>query len=183
MIATGKRFEQNIKKSCEKQGILFERFIDSNKFSTGGQEGIRFTPESPCDGFIYYKGNLIFVELKTAKTGAISFNQPPDVQPKGKAKPSIKSHQVKALLDRCKYDGVYSFLLVEFSDRETKKETIKGGCYLIDVRDFMGWALDCGKKSMNVKDADDLGYQVKTETKRVNTCYDMADVLRRIFWE
>jgi len=28
----GKRFEQNIKASCEKQGILFERFIDSCKF-------------------------------------------------------------------------------------------------------------------------------------------------------
>jgi len=158
---------------------LFERFQDSRKYG-GEQEGIRFTPESPCDGFIYYKGNLIYIELKTAATGAISFNQPPDIQPKGKAKPSIKSHQVKALLERCKYDGVSSFLLVEFSDRKTKAKVIKGGCYLIDINTFYDWAVECGKKSMNVDDTNMLGCEVKTETKRVNTFYDIEDVLCRM---
>lgn len=178
-ISTGKRFEQNIKDSCEKQNILFERFIDSNKFN--GDSGItRFTPENPCDGFLFDKGHLIYCELKTAQTGSISFNQPPYFQPKGKAKPSIKAHQVKSLVERSKYEGVKAGLLVEFSDRQTKTKLIEGGCFFIDIEAFVTWTEYCGKKSMNVDDARYIGTEVSAKKLKVNSRYDIAGLLERI---
>ena len=178
-ISTGKRFEQNIKDSCEKQNILFERFIDSNKFN--GDSGItRFTPENPCDGLLFDKCHLIYVELKTAQTGSISFNQPPDIQPKGKAKPSIKAHQVKNLMARAEYPGVKAGLLVEFSDRETKTKVVKGGTFFIDIETFDLWAQYCGKKSMNVDDARYIGTEVESAKLKVNSRYDIRGMLERI---
>lgn len=175
----GKRFEKNIKDSCERQNILFERFVDSNKFN--GDSGItRFTPESPCDGLLFDKGHLIYLELKTAQTGSISFNQPPDIQPKGKPKPSIKAHQVKNLLARAKYPGVRAGLLVEFADRQTKTKLIEGGCFFIDIETFVTWTDYCGKKSMNVDDARYFGTEVAVEKLKVNSRYDIQGMLERI---
>lgn len=177
----GKRFEKNIKDSCEKQGILWERFIDGNKYGGGNAEIVRFTPESPCDGLLFDKGNLIYVELKTAQTGSISFNQPPDIQPKGKPKPSIKAHQVKNLMARAEYPGVKAGLLVEFSDRETKTQTIPGGTFYIEIDDFYSWAEKCGKKSMNVADARKIGIEVDSRVLKVNKRYDIRGMLGRIY--
>lgn len=179
-ISTGKRFEKNIKDSCERQGILWERFIDGNKWGGGNAESIRFTPDSPCDGLLFDKGHLIYVELKTAQTGSISFNQPPYIQPKGKPKPSIKAHQVKSLFDRVKYPGVNAGLLVEFADRTTKTQTIAGGTFYIDIENFIRWAAECGKKSMNVADARGIGTPVDSVKLKVNSRYDIKKLLERI---
>jgi penicillin-binding protein-related factor A (putative recombinase) len=176
----GKRFEQNIKASCEKQGILFERFVDGNKWGGGSSDTIRFTPDSPCDGFIYWNGILIYLELKTACTGSISFNNPPDVQDRTKVKPSIKAHQVKTLLNRKEFDGVEAGLLVEFSDRVLKTKTIYGGTYYIDINDFYNWAVHSGKKSMNVEDAERIGLLVHKKMKKVNADYDIERMLKAI---
>lgn len=179
-VNKGKRFEQNIKSSCEKQGILFERFVDGNKWGGGNAESIRFTPDSPCDGFIYWNGHVVYLELKTAQTGSISFNQPPTIQQKDKMKPSIKAHQVKNLIERMRYDGVNSGLLVEFSDRETKTQIVKGGCFYISIDDFYSWSIQCGKKSMNVKDAEIIGLPVIKKMKKVNADYDIERMLKAI---
>lgn len=154
--------------------------IDGNKFGGGNAEGIRFTPDSQFDGLIYEKGILICLELKTAQTGNISFNQPPTIQPKGKPKPSIKAHQVKNLIDRKKFDGVHAGLLVEFADRTTKKQTIHGGTFYIDIEKFIRWAAECGKKSMNVVDAREIGIVVDSVKLKVNSRYDIRGMLERI---
>ena len=179
-ISTGKRFEKNIKDSCEKQGILWERFIDGNKWGGGNAESIRFTPDSPYDGIIYKKGIMLCVECKTAQTGSISFNQPPYFQPKDKPKPCIKAHQVKSLVERAKYEGVNAGLLVEFSDRQTKTKLIEGGCFFIDIETFVTWTEYCGKKSMNVEDARYIGTVVDSVKLKVNSRYDIKKLLERI---
>lgn len=176
----GKRFEQNIKASCEKQGILFERFVDNGKFGFGESAITRFSSENPCDGFLFFEGVIVYVELKTATTGAISHNQPPMVQEKGKTKPSIKANQVKSLIERAGYDGVEAGLLVEFYDRETKTQTIKGGTFYIDIFDFIGWTVISGKKSMNVTDARSIGTPVDSVKLKVNSRYDIRGMLERI---
>ena len=140
----------------------------------------RFSSENPCDGHIFRKGNLIYVELKTAKTGSISFNQPPLIQDKGKPKPSIKSHQVKSLQERSEFDGVYGGLLIDFSDRQTKTKLIKGGTYFIEINKWLDWASGSDKKSMNLDDAKSIGIPVKSEKLKTNYRYDMIDLLERI---
>lgn len=176
----GKRFEKNIQDSCKRQGILFERFKDNGKFGFGGESVTRFSSENPCDGFIYYKGNLIYLELKTAITGSMSFNQPPLIQEKGKTKPSIKTNQIKALKERKDFKGVCGGLLVDFADRQTKTQIVTGGTFFIDIDIFIDWAIGSGKKSMNVDDAKAIGIQLKSEKLKTNYRYDMIDLIERI---
>ena len=183
-INQGKRFEKNIKDSCEKQGILWERFLDNGKFGFNenetGTSMTRFSSENPCDGFFFLKGHLTYCECKTATTSSMSFNQPPTIQPKGKAKPSIKAHQVKALLDRASYPGVSAGLLVEFSDRQTKTKLIEGGCFYINIHKFVKLAMGCNKKSMNVDDARAIGIKVDSRKLKVNSRYDIKKMLEGI---
>lgn len=176
----GKRFEKNIQDSCKKQGILFERFLDNGKFGFGGESVTRFSSENPCDGFIYYKGHLIYLELKTTKTGSMSFNQPPLIQEKGKTKPSIKPNQIKALMERKEFKGVHGGLLIDFADRQTRTQIIKGGTYFIDIDVWHDWAVGSGKKSMNLDDAKSIGLEVKSEKLKTNYRYDMINLLERI---
>jgi penicillin-binding protein-related factor A (putative recombinase) len=176
----GKRFESNIQASCNKQEILYERYKDNGKFGFDGNNATRFSSENPCDAHIFHKGNLIYLELKTALTGSISFNQPPLEQIKGKAKPSIKTHQVKSLLERSRYDGVTCGLLVSFSDRQTKTSLIEGGTYFIEINKWYEWACGSQKKSMNLGDAKSIGLPVKSEKLKVNYRYDIEDLIERI---
>jgi len=176
----GKRFENNIQSSCKKQGILFERYKDNGKFGFGGDSVTRFSSENPCDGHIFYKGHLIYVELKTAITGSMSFNQPPGYQEKGVAKPSIKTNQLKSLCERELFNGVHGGLLVSFSDRQTKTKIIKGGTFFIDVGSWLLWAYGSVKSSMNVEDARSIGIEVKSEKLKTNYRYNMVDLLERI---
>lgn len=52
----GKLFEQQVRKSCIKDGILYVNLPDSNKFGFGEQT--RFTPDNPFDCLAYDGSNL-----------------------------------------------------------------------------------------------------------------------------
>lgn len=176
----GKKFEKNIQDSCDKQNVLFERYKDNGKFGFGENTMTRFTSENPCDGHMFFNGNLIYLELKTAKTSSMSFNQPPTEQIKGENKPSIKAHQVNSLLKRSLFDGVYAGLLVSFSDRQNKSGTVQGGTYFIEINKWLAWAIDCGKKSMNVNDARSIGIEIQSKKLKVNDRYDIVQFLTEI---
>lgn len=169
----GKQFEKNIETSCKKQNILFERYKDNGKFGFGNQT--RFSSKNPCDGHIFYKSNLFYVELKSSKTGSISFNQPPDIK-KENAVPSIKPHQVKALIERSVYSNVYSGLIVWFP----MKSINNINCFYIDINIFYEWTKTCNKKSMNIKDANKIGIPISSRKLKVNYVYDIENVLNNI---
>lgn len=177
----GKKFEGNVSKSAKCQDLLFERFQDSNKFNQGGTQGIRFTLESPCDCFVHDGCCLYYMELKTTIGTSMSFNQPIEVQPKGKPKPSIKSHQIKSLLERSQYPNVYCGLLLDFDDRvNSKGETLEGGTYYIDIHTFVGWTRSVTKKSINQTDAQIIGIQVDRKKLKTNYKYDIRKLLEDI---
>lgn len=52
----GKLFEQQVRKSCLKDGLLYVNLPDSNKFGFGEQT--RFTPDNPFDCLVYDGNNL-----------------------------------------------------------------------------------------------------------------------------
>lgn len=172
----GKKFEKNFQESCKKSNVLFERFIDSNKF--GNNNASRFTPQNPCDGFMF-SGNLIYVELKSTTTGSLSYNVPPNLKVKGKQF-AIKPHQVQALMERSEYDGVYCGLIIDFSDRQTKTKFIQGGTYYIDINDFFIYALESGKGSINLEDAKKIGIEIPRKKKVTNYTYDIQSLIKRI---
>lgn len=174
----GKRFEANFKKSCEKDNILFERFVDSNKQSNYSV-GTRFTPENPCDGFVFYNGKLVYLELKSTTTGSLSYNIPPNIKIKGKQY-DIKPHQVEALMKRSEYDNVIAGLVIDFSERTTKTKTINGATYFIEINAFFDYVINNGKKSINLQDAQQIGIKVDKTLKRTNYTYHIKDFLNNI---
>lgn len=167
----GKRFEQNIKDSCMKQDILWERYPDSNKF--GDHSQARFTMKSPCDGHIFKDGNLYYIELKSSKTGSVSF----ELEKTAGSSKSIKAHQIKSLLERSKYDGVTAGFIIWFLPKKTKTLDIEGGAYFINIKRFIAWAAECGKKSINKRDAEDIGIPIKYKMLKVNNQYDIIGLL------
>lgn len=174
----GKKFENAIKNSTTKQGILFERFQDSNKFNQGNNDKIRFTLNSPCDCFMFDGYCLYYIELKSTIGTSISFNQP--CTEKG-GTPMIKAHQINSLLERQKYDNVFAGLLLDFADRvNSKGEVIEGGTYYIPIDVFVGWTKCVPKKSINKMDCEAIGIKVERKLKRVNYDYDIKKLLNDI---
>jgi Holliday junction resolvase len=175
----GKRTEQNFQKSCEKDGILCIRLVDSNKFGFGSQS--RFTPTNIADFVCFDSDSLLIIELKSTIGSSMSFNQPVEIQPKGKAKPSIKSHQINSLLERSQYHNVYCGLLLDFDDRTNSKgEVLEGGTYYIDIHTFVGWTRSIKKKSINQVDAQLIGIQVDRKKLKTNYRYDIKKLLEDI---
>lgn len=140
----------------------------------------RFSSENPCDGHIFDGSTLYYVELKSTTGSSMSFNQPPDVQEKDKTKPMIKTHQVKALLERSAYENVVCGLIVDYADRQTKKEYIPGGTYFIEINTWFEWAKECGKKSMNLKDVQGIGVMIDREKLKTNYRYDIKKLFEKI---
>lgn len=176
----GKPFEAAIKESCQKDNILFERYIDSNKFGFQDGGAHRFTPENPCDCHMYNGNSLFYMELKSTVGTGISFNNPVLIQPKGKAKPSIKTNQIKNLVERSKYKNTYCGLLLDYANRELKSGTKFGGTYYIDVNDFVNWTKSVDKKSINKDEASAIGVEVNRHIKKVNYNYDVRELLNKI---
>ena len=170
----GKVFEQQFKKSVDKLGVLFERFPDSNKFGQGNGEGIRFTLNSPCDGFMFDGNKLFYLELKHTENTSISFNQPPTE--KG-GTPMIKPHQVKSLMERSKYLNVICGLVLDFADRETKTKVIEGGTYFVEINTFVDWCNAVAKKSINQEDCEMIGFKIDRTKKKVNYTYDIEKLI------
>ena len=103
-------FQDNIKKSCEKQDILFYRFKDS-PFSFANSDKTKFTTNNICDCMIFLGGRLLFLELKSTQ---------------GKSK-SFTNHEFRQLNDinkiihnkhNLKRYGVFGGFLIEFRDYE-----------------------------------------------------------------
>lgn len=131
----GKLFEGQIKKSCEKDGLIYINLPDSNKFGFGGET--RFTPDNPFDCIVYDGDRLWLLELKTTQGSSMSFNQPPYQKGDG-AKPMIKPHQVASLMKYSRYYNTVCGLLLDFQDRQTKKGAIEGGCIFVPIDKFVG---------------------------------------------
>ena len=180
MKNNGKQFEKDIQESCKKQGILFERYKDNGKFGYSGDGNTRFSSENPCDGHLFHKGLLVYLELKSTVNGSISFNKNPLIQEKGKPKPSIKTNQIKCLMDRSKHDGVMAGLMVNYYDRETKTGIVFGGTFFIEINKWLAWAEQSGKKSMNLSDARSIGIGIESRTMIKNKRYDMAGMITKI---
>lgn len=172
----GKRFENSIKESAIKVGLLFERFKDNGKFNYSDKT--RFSSENPCDAFIHDGSTLYYLELKSTIGTSISFNQPPFVRCKQQV--MIKPSQVQSLLDRAKYPNVYCGLLLDYADRHTKKGVVQGGTYFVEIETFVGWCSTHSKKSINQSDAELIGIKVDRKLKRVNYDYDVEKLLKDI---
>lgn len=177
MQNNGKRFEQNFQDSCEADGILCVRLVDSNKFGFGEQS--RFTPKNIAD-FICHDGSaLLIVEAKSTVNTSISFNQPCDDN--GNGTYMIKPSQVRSLMRYIDYPNVYPLLVLDYADRANKKgDIIDGGTYAIHIKTFVEWTKKTPKKSINKEDAEQIGVKVDRFKKKVNYSYNIKGMLGKV---
>lgn len=157
--------QDNVKKSCEKQDILFYRFKDS-PFSFANSEKTKFTTNNICDCMVFLANKLLFVELKSVKGKSFSFTE----------------HSLRQLNDinkiihnknGYKRFNVYGCFIIEFRELE---ET-----YFIEVQNIIKYLDENNTKTINIKKYKKRGRYIKVDQEilRKNYRYD----IRKLFVE
>lgn len=157
--------QDNIKKSCDKQDILFYRFKDS-PFSFANSEKTKFTTNNICDCMVFLVNKLLFVELKSTKGKSFSFTE----------------HSLRQLNDinkiihnknGYKRFNVYGCFIIEFRELE---ET-----YFIEVQNIIKYLEENNTKTINIKKYKERGKYIKVDQEilRKNYRYD----IRKLFIE
>lgn len=141
---TGKRFENDIKKSIPNE-VFYYRIQDSTGNFSGGDQ-LRFTNQQPCDCFLFDCKNKILytLELKSTESTSFSFesiDKPITYQKK------IHKHQILSLKEFFLYENVCSGFLFNFRKKDGTQKT-----YFQRIDYFLKMIQEINKKSFNEKD-------------------------------
>ena len=140
----GKIFEDDFKKSVP-EGVYCKKLHDSaNGFDIENSKQ-RFALQSPYDFLLCKDGQMYAYELKTAKGSSFSF--------KGKS-PNIKMRQIDELI-LAKRSGAKTGLILNFREKEQT--------YVLDPDDFKAFTESTTKSSINIKEAEEIGYKLGQE--------------------
>lgn len=157
--------QDNIKKSCEKQDILFYRFKDS-PFSFANSDKTKFTTNNICDCMMFLANKLLFIELKSTKGKSFSFTE----------------HSLRQLNDinkiihnkqGLKRFGVYGCFIIEFRELE---ET-----YFVQVQDILKYLRKNNTKTINIQKYIDKNRYIKIDQKLLRKNYTFD--IRKLFIE
>jgi len=113
----GKRFEEDIAKSASNQNLFNFRIRDVDHTSL--KKG-RAVPRNKYDFILYNKPYLFPMELKSTESKSISYSE---------SNPKIKEHQIEALTEDSKFDGVVAGFLFNFREPNNK-------VYFVHIDDF-----------------------------------------------
>lgn len=172
----GKVFEQNFKKSCERQEILCIRLNDSST-SFVMEKNARFTPQNPCDFIVNYNGIMFPIECKSTEYNSFSIQRLPEEKNK-----MIKLHQINSLVQFSQYKKVFPCFIFNF--RENKKRGTNDISYLLAINKFSDFLVDNDKKSINKLDIIQYG-GIIIEQKRLvsNFRYDLKKAFNNLLIE
>ncbi len=144
----GKRFEANIRDSCKKQNIFYHRVSDIyiHHLPTYIKKQIKTQPNK-YDCFIFNRGHLFCLELKSTALKSIPFN-------------NIQEHQIKGLLEESSYEGVVSGFIVNFRKYDYT-------CFVC-IKDFIKyWNNEKRKKNSERKESLSVELLKNGEVKNV----------------
>lgn len=169
MSNQGKNLETDLKMSAKQQGLFFYRIKDVNPLFLKSNTKVS---KNDFDSFIYKKPNLFPIELKSTQSKSISFNEK-----------IIKSHQIKALEDAAKYDGLIAGFIMNF--RGFNNET-----YFIHINEFVKLKFNAenqikehtyksklNKSSISLDNCREIGVQVLNKKKQVKYTYYVNKLL------
>lgn len=161
MANMGKIFENNWRESVPKN-VFFYRFRDSSGTWSGG-DNIRFTPSNIADCLIYDSYALHLIELKTHKGKSIPFSC--IVGNKTKQK------QLHDLEEANKHIGVYSSIIVFFSDIER--------CFELGIEEFLIFYNNTNRKSIPLEYFEEHGTEIIVKKLRTNYRFDIESWLKQ----
>lgn len=160
MKSTGKRFEENFKKSVPEDIFYYRLKDNSNTWSEGTKT--RFTPSNICD-CIMFDGNYLYIlELKSTKGKNLPFN-------------NIKKHQIDDLLWASNYANIVAGFLINFSDLDE--------CYFIEINDFNEFYETTERKSLGLDYCRENGVKIGVERLKINKKYDVEKMIDDIVKE
>lgn len=164
----GKIFENEFKDSVEYHNkktndIYILRLTDSASGFGMDSTKTRFSAKSPYDFFLHRKNGIdVAIELKSTAGTSISFSL--DTNEK-----MIKANQINSLLNTSIYN-IKSGLLLNFRKYEKT--------YWISINDFINFAKNTDKKSINVNDIENYnGVIVKQKKKKIRYIYDIEYIM------
>lgn len=159
-INSGKRFEQNWKKSIPKD-IFYYRFRDGSS-SWGGNDKVRFQQTNICDCLMFDGDYLYLLELKSTKGKSLPFN-------------NIKKHQIDDLLWASEYANTICGLVVEFSELSE--------CYFIEISQFKTFYDTTNRKSLPLQFCRENGIKIGVEKKKINSRFDIYKFINDVIKE
>lgn len=153
----GKLFEQDFIDSFPFDIFTF-RLRDSASAWGEGASKLRFTSNNPCDFlvFSYHNNTLLMLELKSFKGKSIPFT-------------NIKGHQIQALTEKSKLEGVRGLFILNFRDLN---ET-----YALDAK----WVDELyreGKKSIPLAYVRQHGELIEQKLKKVRYTYNIDKIIK-----
>ena len=162
----GKVFESGWKKSTP-EDIMYFRIPDPPQ---SFQQTARFSLKPPFDCFMFYKGTLFCLELKTTKSKSFS------VEMSKEDKGMIHYHQIENLREYSKYENVVSGLVLNFRIEDKGTEIT----YFISIDDFDEMMSKSTKKSFNAIDLINNGaIKIESTKKRTLFSYGVKEFIKR----
>jgi recombination protein U len=154
---SGKIFEKNFKASIP-QDVFYYRLRDSTASFYGGGDGsnIRFQQSNMADCIIFGNRTLFICELKSHKGKSIPFN-------------CIRKNQIEQLTAAAKFPFIIPALVIFFPDVER--------CFSVHINDWNNLVDASKKKSANIAEIEQAGFEVRTRKLKTNFRYDVAKMI------
>ena len=162
MINQGKVFENSFSKSIPKEYFCY-RLRDAGGWSNA--DNTRFTPSNMCDFIMYAKGRIFLLELKSVKENSLSYSNI------GKLENGVIK-KTSVLDEEGKKRGVVSGYLINY--RGANKT------YFVSADKLADRILNNPKKSLNLKECEEIGVLVEQTLKRVNYVYNVEKFIEEV---
>lgn len=160
----GKDFENQVRESVLLIPNVYYLRLNDPPQSFTQHSDTKFSKQNPYDCLIYQYPILIAIESKTTDKTSLSFTFSTDVK-----KTIIHAHQITGLWDAFTR-GLSSGFLFNFREKE---ET-----YFLHIYDFMQFAKDTTKKSINYDDIKEYnGILIPQTKKRTKFTYDINTLI------
>ena len=158
----GKKFEDCFNKSIPKEYFCY-RLRDAGGWSDA--TNLRFTSSNMCDFIMYAKGRIFLLELKSVKENSLSYSNIGKIENGVIKKTSI-------LAEEYKKEGVVSGYLINY--RGANKT------YFVSADKLADRMLNNTKKSLNLKECEEIGVFVEQTLKRVNYVYNVEKFIEEV---
>lgn len=154
MKKSGKRFEENFRKSIPNDIFYYRLKDNSNTWSNGDKT--RFTPNNICDAIMFDGDYLYTLELKSTKGKSLPYS-------------NIKDHQINDLLWCSNFENVISGFVIEFSDCNE--------CYFIEISQFETFKNNNNRKSLPIEYCRNMGIKIGVKRLKVNSKFDIKSFI------
>jgi penicillin-binding protein-related factor A (putative recombinase) len=166
----GKIFEENFESSCKKAKVFFSRNRDIY-IPPDLRKRIQ-VPKNPYDYFMFSKGILFPLELKSTKEKSFSFSES-----------IIKQHQIDSLTEAQEFDDVISGFIFNFREPTNR-------AFFVHIHDFNTYkdVAENGKEhtyksrvngsSIPIGVCEEIGLEIKNKKLKTNYRYDIQSFVQ-----